>query len=242
MHEISSYKRPIPPMKTRVPKTLSRNAWSANWSRFACLQFRVIRTLGTLTTRDLVHFQAVRRSQVPNLRISTPVRDTRSSKGSRADPIPAPEKAALRCCRTIAMRGPLNGLFIGFETKALRIGVYPLCLCGCSSMVELQPSKLITRVRFPSPAPEMPRPRHCDGAVFFSGAPSRNRTYNLRIRSPLLYPLSHGRLTFAGVARSQAIIAHLLAQQTSKTNPRPQRSKAPLFAGAALPYPHVSRM
>ena len=29
----------------------------------------------------------------------------------------------------------------------------PLCLCGCSSMVELQPSKLITWVRFPSPAP-----------------------------------------------------------------------------------------
>ena len=26
--------------------------------------------------------------------------------------------------------------------------------CGCSSMVELQPSKLVTRVRFPSPAPE----------------------------------------------------------------------------------------
>ena len=25
--------------------------------------------------------------------------------------------------------------------------------CGCGSMVELQPSKLITRVRFPSPAP-----------------------------------------------------------------------------------------
>ena len=25
--------------------------------------------------------------------------------------------------------------------------------CGCSSMVELQPSKLTTRVRFPSPAP-----------------------------------------------------------------------------------------
>ena len=28
-------------------------------------------------------------------------------------------------------------------------------LCGCSSMVELQPSKLITWVRFPSPAPEL---------------------------------------------------------------------------------------
>jgi hypothetical protein len=25
--------------------------------------------------------------------------------------------------------------------------------CGCSSMVELQPSKLVTRVRFPPPAP-----------------------------------------------------------------------------------------
>ena len=28
-------------------------------------------------------------------------------------------------------------------------------VCGCSSMVELQPSKLVTRVRFPSPAPEI---------------------------------------------------------------------------------------
>ncbi len=27
-------------------------------------------------------------------------------------------------------------------------------LCGCSSMAELQPSKLATRVRFPSPAPK----------------------------------------------------------------------------------------
>ena len=27
-------------------------------------------------------------------------------------------------------------------------------VCGCSSMVELQPSKLITWVRFPSPAPK----------------------------------------------------------------------------------------
>ena len=26
-------------------------------------------------------------------------------------------------------------------------------LCGCSSMVEFQPSKLVTWVRFPSPAP-----------------------------------------------------------------------------------------
>src|SRR6476660_3657482 len=27
--------------------------------------------------------------------------------------------------------------------------------CGCSSMVEQQPSKLMTRVRFPSPAPAL---------------------------------------------------------------------------------------
>jgi hypothetical protein len=26
---------------------------------------------------------------------------------------------------------------------------------GCSSVVELQPSKLVTRVRFPSPAPQI---------------------------------------------------------------------------------------
>src|SRR5271169_3799373 len=34
-------------------------------------------------------------------------------------------------------------------------GVVPLASteCGCSSMVELQPSKLVTWVRFPSPAP-----------------------------------------------------------------------------------------
>ena len=33
-------------------------------------------------------------------------------------------------------------------------------LCGCSSMAELQPSKLATRVRFPSPAPAKSR-RSC---------------------------------------------------------------------------------
>ena len=27
------------------------------------------------------------------------------------------------------------------------------CICGCSSMVESQPSKLVVWVRFPSPAP-----------------------------------------------------------------------------------------
>ena len=32
-------------------------------------------------------------------------------------------------------------------------------ICGCSSMVELQPSKLVVRVRFPSPAPFIFNPR-----------------------------------------------------------------------------------
>src|SRR3982074_2707959 len=40
-------------------------------------------------------------------------------------------------------------------------GVVPLATteCGCSSMVERQPSKLITWVRFPSPAPNGAAPR-----------------------------------------------------------------------------------
>ena len=45
-------------------------------------------------------------------------------------------------------------------------------LCGCSSMVEPQPSKLIVRVRFPSPAPissggvpERPKGADCKSAV-----------------------------------------------------------------------------
>ena len=45
-----------------------------------------------------------------------------------------------------------------FAWKALTISFYYSIIlfvyeCGCSSMVELQPSKLITWVRFPSPAP-----------------------------------------------------------------------------------------
>ena len=32
-------------------------------------------------------------------------------------------------------------------------------MCGCSSMVEFQPSKLAAWVRFPSPAPEKPSKR-----------------------------------------------------------------------------------
>ena len=41
--------------------------------------------------------------------------------------------------------------------------------CGCSSLVEPQPSKLMRRVRFPSPAPDILRPRILFLAVFLYG-------------------------------------------------------------------------
>ena len=45
-------------------------------------------------------------------------------------------------------------LLAGVATKAF--GSNAFCLSGCSSMVEQKPSKLTTRVRFPSPAPVPP--------------------------------------------------------------------------------------
>ena len=41
--------------------------------------------------------------------------------------------------------------------------------CGCSSLVEPQPSKLMRRGRFPSPAPDLLRPRILFLAVFLYG-------------------------------------------------------------------------
>ena len=63
-----------------------------------------------------------------------------------------------------------------FDLQNEKTGVYykhtnEMC-CGCSSMVEPQPSKLIVRVRFPSPAPissggvpERPKGADCKSAV-----------------------------------------------------------------------------
>ena len=57
---------------------------------------------------------------------------------------------------------------------------------GRSSMAELQPSKLATRVRFPSPAPEC---KPCQGGVMAAAADSKSaiREY-VRVRVPLLAP------------------------------------------------------
>ncbi len=41
----------------------------------------------------------------------------------------------------------------GTTSLMMRGSDYPVALCGCSSMAEPQPSKLVMRVRFPSPAP-----------------------------------------------------------------------------------------
>ena len=43
---------------------------------------------------------------------------------------------------------------------------------GCGSMVELKPSKLLTRVRFPSPAPLKPQVRALSALTFFVCGPS----------------------------------------------------------------------
>ena len=43
--------------------------------------------------------------------------------------------------------------FVGSSPTSPTIRFSSAKVCGCSSMVEQQPSKLMTRVRFPSPAP-----------------------------------------------------------------------------------------
>ena len=49
--------------------------------------------------------------------------------------------------------------------------VVPTISCGRSSMVEPQPSKLMTRVRFPSPAPEKQQVGHGKRSDLFSFDP-----------------------------------------------------------------------
>ena len=53
--------------------------------------------------------------------------------------------------------------------------------CGCSSMVEQQPSKLNTRVRFPSPA----FPRHCCCSSVGRALPCQGRCREFESRHPL---------------------------------------------------------
>ena len=62
-------------------------------------------------------------------------------------------------CVTEIRHGNKNGVWLslarapGFGTRRSQVRILsPRLICGCSSMVEHQPSKLDTWVRFPSPA------------------------------------------------------------------------------------------
>jgi hypothetical protein len=68
---------------------------------------------------------------------------------------PLHQSAPLRAARNAAGSAARNAVReCGTEyLQQCSSGGHP---CGCSSMVELKPSKLMTRVRFPSPAPVFP--------------------------------------------------------------------------------------
>ncbi len=85
----------------------------------------------------------------------------RSLEGKRRDPCFSNEckksidRKRTKCYNHLRCRGIAQfGSALGSGPRGRR---FKSCcsdhLCGCSSMVERQPSKLVTRVRFPSPAP-----------------------------------------------------------------------------------------
>ena len=72
-------------------------------------------------------------------------------------------------------------------------------ICGCSSMVELQPSKLVTWVRFPSPALTEARQMSC----FFC-----------KLRSPLPKPLcAFDGCSMGGTIRAEARVPPQWSQE-----------------------------
>ena len=86
----------------------------------------------------------------------------RSLEGKRRDPRFSNEckksidRKRTKCYNHLRCRGIAQfGSALGSGPRGRR---FKSCcsdhLCECSSMVERQPSKLVTRVRFPSPAPE----------------------------------------------------------------------------------------
>ena len=98
MHEISSYKRPIPPMKTRVPKSYREMPGQRIGADLHAFSSESFAPPGRLQLAISCIFQAVRRPGVPNLRISTPVATPDPPKAVariRSRPL---ERAALRCC------------------------------------------------------------------------------------------------------------------------------------------------
>ena len=78
-----------------------------------------------------------------------------------------PERLKGADCKSVGLRlrwfesNSLHQLFCKNVLKCFKRVSWGCCRllklirCGCSSMVELKPSKLMTRVRFPSPAPAL---------------------------------------------------------------------------------------
>src|SRR5690606_41375044 len=84
-----------------------------------------------------------------------PIREQHAPEPTRCDPLlraPGPATHRPACSRPPAASGKLSGE-----------GQPNGCPSGCSSMVELQLPKLITRVRFPSSAPKHERDRKSVG-------------------------------------------------------------------------------
>ena len=71
-----------------------------------------------------------------------------------------------------------------------------VCTSGRSSMAELQPSKLATRVRFPSPAPY-----GSQGGVMAAAADSKSAAREcVRVRVPPLAPTTNNMISTGGVS------------------------------------------
>ena len=66
-------------------------------------------------------------------------------------------------------------------TITARIFVSPPGVRGCSSMVEPLPSKQITRVRFPSSAPALGKPRATRPGAFLSHAHTHAVSGNVEV-------------------------------------------------------------
>ena len=104
-------------------------------------------------------------------------------------------------------------------TITARIFVSPPGVRGCSSMVEPLPSKQITRVRFPSSAPELGKPRaKWPGASALP--PSRSRGLGER-----------GGVDDAAIA--QTPVQH---DNHKFASMRTSRGMSPYFLGVAMPY------
>ena len=126
MHEISSYKRPIPPMKTRVPKSyreMPGQRIGADLQAFSSESFAPSGRLQLAISCIFRQFVAPKfQTSGYRHRFATPD-PPKAVARIRYQLLKRPPFGVAARLPWVAMREPLSGLFIGFETKALRIGV-----------------------------------------------------------------------------------------------------------------------